>query len=292
MEKLLLSALVANTSSLSVHWIYDHQYLEGLFIKESLLFRDYQATNYKEADLAFDAYPNSKVGDLSVQAQIALWLYQAMKHNPDFKKSDYEALLFDHFRPGGSYHGYVETYAKRHVLNILNIDLKTNQSQIDIKDDHLVGFMPYIVCKALNLDRTKAFELTNVYSNEPDYLNYFLMFDEILANLEKKPMKEALMSSINFGPSQYQITLSKALEMTDTNLFIETYASRACSIKDAVPLIMHILAHTSTFEKALEKNASIGGASADRASLIGFLYAKVSDIPKAWQTLVKDKINL
>ena len=89
---------------------------------------------------------------------------------------------------------------------------------------------------------------------------------------------------------QLQTALKKAVEMDNTNVFIEKYSGRACSISQAIPLIIHILSHTNSYQEAIELNAVLGGASSDRSLLIGAIFAQVSEIPPSWVEKVKDKI--
>ena len=292
MEKYILPGLVANASTLGIHWIYDYKYLEELSKQKSLLFLRQEKEHFEQAKPSFYSYPNSEIGDLTVQGQIIKWLYQAMESNKEFSKKDYSKLLYEKFKPGGSYTGYVETYSKKHVVTFLAKSLHIDTPKIPVMDNHLVGFAPYLVCKELGLDNKKAWELTTVYSQDEDYLIYFNMFDSLFDLLRKGSMHEAVKSVIHLGPVKYQIPLNKAIEMDNTNEFIKQYSGRACEIQYSIPLIMHILSHTNSYQEAVELNATIGGAVSDRNLLVGALYAQVSEIPEAWVTLVKEKIIL
>ena len=292
MEKYILPGLIGNAATLGIHWIYDHEYLEALSKQQPLLFLRQEKERFDKANPSFYSYPNSEVGDLTVQGQIIKWLYQAMKSHKEFSKKDYSKLLYEKFKPGGFYTGYVETYSKKHVLAFLARSLHINVPEIPIMDDHLVGFAPYLVCKELGLANKKAWELTTVYSQDEDYLIYFNMFDKLFDLLLEVSMHEAVKSVIHLGPEKYQIPLNKAIEMDNTNEFIEKYSGRACAIKYSIPLIMHILSHTNSYQEAVELNATLGGAVSDRNLLIGAFYAQVSEIPEAWVNMVKEKIIL
>lgn len=292
MEKYILPGLIANAATLGIHWIYDYEYLEILSKQKSLLFLRQEKKHFEKAKVSFYSYPNSKVGDLTVQGQIVKWLYKAMKDHKDFSKKDYSKLLYEKFKPGGSYLGYVESYSKKHVLTFMAKSLDIEIPKIPVMDDHLVGFVPYLVCKELNLSNEKAWELTTVYSQDEDYLIYFNMFDKLFEFLLKVGMQDAVKSVIHMGPQKYQIALKKAIEMDDTNEFIEKYAGRACAIKYSIPLIIHILSHTNSCQEAVELNAILGGAVSDRNTLIGAIYAQVSEIPDSWVKKVKEKIIL
>ena len=282
MKKYLLPGLVANAATLGIHWIYDYKYLETLAKKESLLFMKQERVHFEAAENSYYSYPNSEVGDVTVQGDILIWLYEAMKDNPNLSQKDYSKLLYQQFKPGGTYSGYVESYAKKHVITILAKSINLDVPKLEVMDDHLVGFVPYLVCKELDLSIEKAWELTNVYSQDKDYYQYFKMFDALFASLPKLGLKKAIEEAIHLGPAKYQTALMKAIEMSDANKFIEQYSGRACAIKFSIPLIIHILYHTNSYEEAVSYNAPLGGAVSDRNTMIGAISAQVSKVPEDW----------
>lgn len=291
MKKYILPALIANAATLGVHWIYDYEYLEALAKKQSLLFLSQTKEIYDQAKVSFFSYPNNAIGDVTVQGEILKWLYLAMKDNPDFNKEDYSKLLYNQFKPGGDYVGYVESYSKKHVISVLAKSLNIDLPEMPVNDNHLVGFIPYLVCKELGEDNKKAWELTNVYSQDKDYYNFFIMFDRLIELLPQVGMKEGLRSVIYLAPEQYQTALNKAIELDNSNEFIEKYAGRACAIKHSIPVIFHILAKTSSYQEAIETNALIGGAVADRSTILGAIYAQISKVPDSWAERVDLKFK-
>ncbi|MFW6299204.1 MAG: ADP-ribosylglycohydrolase family protein [Bacillota bacterium] len=284
MDKILKGALVANAASLGLNWIYNMPYLEKLSQKEDLVFQPLDPSKYKRAGKAFYAYPDAQVGDVSVQGEIAKWLFASLKDNPGFTPEDYTALLLEKFKPGGGYTGWVESYGKKLVLNDLNKQLKTGAEPLKINDDQLVGFVPYLVMKALGQSNEKAWTFANTLSEEDAYPTFYAAFDSIFENLETMNIHDALKASIEKAPKDYQEALEKAFEYEDTKAFIKDYAGTACSIRHAIPLIYHIIAQTDSFETAIRFNTKIGGASSDRGMLLGAFMAKASKIPKDWET--------
>lgn len=291
MEKYIMPGLIANAATLGIHWIYDHRYIEKLSKNQSIFFRIQTKEVYDQANESFYSYPNHEVGAVTVQGEILKWLYKAMKVNPQLSKDDYAKILFEEFKPGGNYKGYVESYAKKQVINTLAKTLNIPIDDFPMMDDHLVSFMPYLVCKELNMPTYKAFELAQVYTHDEDYLTYFKMFDRLFDLMGNMPLKEAIEQVISYGPIKYHTALRKAIEMDDSNLFIDTYAGRACAIKYSIPLIIHVLYHTDSYENAVLYNAMLGGAISDRNTLIGAIYAQKSPVPKVWYDLVSLKIK-
>lgn len=289
MHKAIEAGLMANAATLGIHWIYDHKFLKTLSKTESLLFRVQDHTLYRKAKPSYYSYPDHELGGVSVQGDILKWLYKALKDNPTYNIHQYESMLFKQFRPGGKYSGYVESYAKKQVINTLNKQLNRDIEKIDINDDHLVGFMPYLACKALDIDHEHAFELAKLYTKDKTYLAYYKMFDRLIDNLGKMDKKDAIKDALKEAPQAYIKSLEHAIEDEDTDQFIENYAGRACEIKQSVPVILHVFSHYDDFEEAMIENAKIGGAISDRNTILGFLLSYVSEVPKSWYNKLKIK---
>lgn len=284
-----LPGLVANASTLGIHWIYDHTYLKKLSKNQSLFFLIQDQTRYTEARNAYFSYPGHALGDVTVQGEILIWTYEALKKNPNLSQEEYSKLLYEQFRPGGNYHGYVETYAKKHVLSIMAKTLGIQIAEFPLMDDHLVGFMPYLACKELSLSNDKAWELAQLYTKNEDYPTYYKMFDALFERIPPLGLKEALRSVVTLGPIHRQDALRMALEIEDADTFVEEHAGRACAIKDSIPVIFHVLYHAISFEDAILKNALIGGAISDRNTLIGAILGQVFPVPEEWIRIVQNR---
>lgn len=288
MEKFVLPALIANSSGLGVHWIYDHKYLLSLSKKQSLLFMKQVKEHFDKAKPSFYLYPHAEIGDVSLQGHILIWLYKALKENPDFTPKDYSQLLYNKFKAGGDYIGYLESYAKEQVFNHLIKELRQDIQPIKAMDHQLVGFVPYLVCKELGYSNDKAFDFTKLYSQDTIYLDFFKFFDTLLKLMAKIGMKQAIEELVSDSPKDFKEAFIKAIEIKDANDFISDYAGRACSIYHALPVIIHLLYHTKSYEEAIKASALIGGAVSDRNMLLGALWAQVSNLPEEW----KDKLTV
>ena len=282
MNNYLIGGLVANAASLGFHWVYNPEYLENLAKKQSLLFQLPNLKQYHEAGKSYFSYPLAKVGDFTSQGMFVLWLYEAWKNNMNFTQKDYSDLIYSKVRPGGDYQGYVESYSKMLVVNKLNQDLGLGMKELELNDDHLVGFIPYLVAKELSKSNEEAWDLAQLFTKKSEYLSFFQVFDHIFDGIGKKPIQVLLKEAIHYAPMTYQNKLSLALEMTDTKRFIKEQAGISCHIPYSIPLIFHLLAHSTSFEEGIEWNTRIGGASSDRGLLLGSILSKLYPIPAGW----------
>jgi hypothetical protein len=285
MKKYIQPALVANAASLGFHWIYDMDFLEELSKKQSLVFQLPSLELYAQAKPSFFGYPYAKVGDVTTQGMYLKWLYKAIQEKPDFDLEDYRNLIFEQTKPGGPYIGYIETYNHTLLINAMSSKLRLNLPALPVSDDHLVGFVPYLVSKELGLGNDYAWSLAQLFTDKVEYRQFFDMFDYIFDNIAQMPRLALLKNAIKFAPESYHEKLEKALSMENTRDFIKQYAGIACHIPQSVPLIFRILNQCTSYEDMVETNIRLGGASGERAMLLGAIFAQVSEIPEEWSQI-------
>lgn len=281
MKRRIESALIGNAAALGFNWIYNMPYLTDLNKTQPLVFQPVEKHHYDAAKKAFYGYPFAKVGDVSFQGDIAYWLYQSLKTNPQMTATDYLDVVYDKIQPGGSYVGYVESYGRELIYNRLTQALKKEHPLITHHDDQMVGFAPYVACQALGLDNAHAWRLAQAFTDNPLYPELYLWFDRIHEALASHTPKAAMQATQPLAPKAWAESVNLALSESDTTKVTETI-NTACHIDHAVPLVMHIVAHTEHFQEAIELNTRIGGASCDRGQLIGTLYGDHAQIPTAW----------
>lgn len=285
MNQYIKPALIANAASLGFHWIYDMDYLEELAKTQSLVFQLPSLEHYSKAKPSFYGYPFAKLGDVTTQGMYLKWLYDAIKEKSDFDIEDYRNLIFEQTKPGGPYIGYIETYNHTLLINAMSSKLRLNLPTLPVSDDHLVGFIPYLVSKELGLGNDRAWQLTQLFTDKVEYRQFFDMFDYIFENMARMPRLELLEKAIELAPETYKEKLAMALSMENTRDFIKQYAGIACHIPQSVPLIFRILNQCTSFEDMVETNVRLGGASAERAMLLGAIFAQNSKIPEDWTEL-------
>jgi hypothetical protein len=264
----VLNALVGNAATLGIHWIYNPTFLAELNQKESLFFRKQDPQLFAKAQPSYYAYPHTEVGDVTSQGMFLAWLYQALKANPNLSKEAYGQLIYDHIKPGGTYTGYIETYGHQFIIQQLNEKMKLNLPSQPLNDDHLIGFVPYIAVKQIGLSSDKAWELAQLFTTKEEYPACYAMFDSIIESLPTLGMKKAIEQAIPLAPKRYAVQMKKAIEISETSAFVKDYAGTACAINQSVPIIVHLLYHTSSTIDAWQKNALISGAIAERAMLL------------------------
>jgi hypothetical protein len=287
---ILKAALIGNAAALGLNWIYDMPYLKRLNEKQDILFLKADQTLYDQAKKAYFAYPHSEIGDVSFQGNIAIWLYQSLKKNFFLPADAYEDLIYEKIKLGSTYNGYIESFGRKMIE-----DRKTMASDKDFiahfeNDDQLIGFIPWIVFREIKRPTMSALKFTRVFSTDTTYDLFFDVFNTFTSRGGTN-VKDALEKLVESLPESIRLPYSKALEMKDTPLFIKDYAGTACSIYHALPVIIHIMYHTQSFEEAIRKNTAIGGASSDRGMLLGALLSFYYDIPETFKTLSEKSLR-
>lgn len=286
MKKYIQPALIANAASLGFHWIYDMDYLEDLSKKQSLVFQLPSLEQYNQAKPSYFAYPFARLGDVTTQGMYLKWLYEAAKNNLAFNVDDYRTLIFEQTKPGGPYVGYIETYNHTMLINTMIPRMRWKIPTLPVNDDHLVGFVPYLTAKELGYDNDWAWGLAQLFTDKTEYRQFYEMFDFIFENIGGMPRFEMLQKAIELAPAEFSEKLSMALTMDDTRSFIKQYAGIACHIPQSIPLIFHLLKRCGTYQEMVETNIRLGGASGERAMLLGAIFAQISEVPSTWAGLL------
>jgi hypothetical protein len=287
MNKYIQPALIANAASLGFHWIYDMDFLEELSKRKSLVFQKPSIEIYNQAKPSYFGYPYANVGDVTTQGMYLKWLYEAAKDKPEFNVDDYRMLIFEQTKPGGPYVGYIETYNHTMLINTMIPRMRWNLPTLPVNDDHLVGFVPYLVAKELGYDNDWAWGLAQLFTDKTEYRQFYDMFDFIFDNIGSLPRLEMLQKAIEMAPEEYREKLTMALTMEDTRTFIKQYAGIACHIPQSVPLIFRLINQCKTYQEMVETNIRLGGASGERAMLLGAIFAQISEIPSEWKDITK-----
>lgn len=281
MNQILAASLIGNGYGFALHWMYDPIKIKSILENEDVFFKAPNKHHYDEAVSSFYGYPYGKAGDVTTQGMFLVWLTQALKENPHLSVEEYKQLLLAHIAPGGDYVGYIESYAKKLIVNEIMISMEL-EPVFEMRDDHLVGFIPYLATKALNLPLSKAKELATLFSNDEDYAHLFEWFDELLQDMTLENKSIRLKAMLDQTPLSFTSKLTAALSTKEDVSFLEEDAGTACVIPQSIPLIIRIINLATSFEEAMLMNVKYGGAISERAMMLGYCFSKMSEVPLHW----------
>ena len=281
MNERIEQALTCNASSLGFHWIYNHEFLKQYSKSNEMFMKVQDQTIYQKAQPSYYAYPFAPLGTVTVQGEILKWLLRLWEEQKNVSLDDYRQMLLSQFRPGGNYRGYVESYGKRLVLESVLHDLGIKTELEAANDNHLVGFVPYMVSKSVQGGNENAYRLARLFTKRSEYISLYTLFDQMIERDSYIERISCLEAYVKTESNPFANQIRQALRMEDTEDFIKKASGRACSIDQSIPLIMHFLAKYENLIDALQANMLVGGAIADRAMILGFLYP-LTNLPSSW----------
>lgn len=281
-KKLIEMSLLGSASSLGLNWIYDKELMKSFSKNNDVLFLPIQHDLYKKAEHGFDVYPNHIIGDLDFMGEV-LFQFHRFLYNGGNNPRDFRLQLYNHIGPNSGYEGYIEKYGKTLIADIAQTSSVSNEI-----DKQLIGPTLFIVGYAHGLKQSSILEYTKVLTNYQNISLFQQSIKYIFDNLTKESRTTVLKHSVSLLPKDYQESSIKAFDLLETQDFITKYSGIACGLEQSYPLVLHIVNQSTSFENALQINASLGGASSARGLLIGAFYSFLEDTP----TEYKDILNV
>lgn len=283
------AALLGSASALGLNWIYDRKLLKTH--KDDghpMVFEPIDHEMYKQAKKGYDVYPNHTVGDLDFMGEVYYFTYMFLEYEEIQTLERYRYLFYEYFRPDYEYDGWIESYGKDLLANVkdeLEND-KEPKEHTDYEDKQLIGllFLLSVYEKDTLLNKEQeALRLARVFTAYDwiDDLTSALYYLLVLLD-QGVSFKEAALQLERYLPEDLKTKVLKALTNIDVDTFIKDYSGVACGLDQSLPLIFYILAHTTTWEEALQLNATLGGASSARGIFISAIASRYLEIPEKY----------
>ena len=283
----LLGALVADAASLGLHWIYAVDRIAQVAdAVGSAAFVPIDPAHFDGVP-AYFAHGTRADGDLTQYGEM-LWLaIRALGANGGaFDREGVQAAFTCTFGPGGSYAGYIDRPTRGALDNIA-------REQVDpsgVDDDQLpaVARLPALVAGAqapVPVDLVgQMIRITNVNAvAEAHGLVFVRLLEDVIG---AAAMGDALARAAQNAPDGIRTVLEAALDTSENDsVAYGEITQRACHLPMGMPLAFHIMARSSSFAEAVERNIRAGGDSAGRAIVIGSVMAALTGqggIPLDW----------
>jgi len=155
----ILGALVADSASLGLHWIYSQKQINNLEASQP----EFHAPNENDYENAvgFFAHKNKKVGDLSHYGeQVMVLLRSLVSNNGVYDKTHYEDSFREHFGYGGAYVGYIDHPTRDTLDNISSAEIQTLENSKKIPFDGDENTQHMMITKVLaNMKQVKGQKL-------------------------------------------------------------------------------------------------------------------------------------
>ncbi|MEP5153276.1 ADP-ribosylglycohydrolase family protein [Planktotalea sp.] len=291
--ELLLGALVADAACLGLHWIYNVDIISDIVARQNGMsaFTPVDPKNFEKVKTF--AHKDRRNGMFTQIGEVLHLTIQSMNANGgEFDVSAYEAAFAAFFGAGGAYRGFMDKPTRGALENIA---ADVRPSGIDDNQTPALSRLPAILVGYHGQDQLPdmiktAMEVTNINTEAMAFSNVFADLTTRVMNDE--PLETALQAAVNAADDIAKADLLNALNTTEdcSIVFagINGLMGRACYLSAAGPVIFHILARSTSYQDAIERNILAGGDSAGRSIMIGAIMARIhgvatdKGVPLSW----------
>jgi ADP-ribosylglycohydrolase len=296
---LLLGALVADAACLGLHWIYNVDRVAEVTARQNgqCAFTPVEARNF-EGVKTF-AHKDRENGMFTQIGEVLRLAIQSMNANGGtFDVPAYQSSFASFFGAGGKYIGFMDRPTRGALANIAS---DVNPSGIDDNQTPALARLPAILVAYQGQDQLPdmiktAMEVTNINPEATAFSNVFADLATRIMNGEA--LDTALLAVANDADEIAKADLLNALntDENDSVVFagINGLMGRACYLSAAGPVMFHILARSTSYQEAIERNILAAGDTAGRAIMLGAIMARIhgvatpTGVPLSWVLQLKD----
>ncbi|MBP6075672.1 MAG: ADP-ribosylglycohydrolase family protein [Nitrosomonas sp.] len=292
----ILGALIADSASLGLHWLYDPARIAQIEKTKGLVFLQPDDNDYAETKGYF-AHGNRIAGDSSGYGELCLLMLRHFAQHGQFNRVAYQTEYCNHFGPGGGYTGYVDSPTRQTLQILLPLKPEEFPQNSGADDDQFAALatLPAVVAahkgsqEALLTKIAQVVRLTNHNDTAVAAAQY--AGSVLLEILHGKTITQALTSALLYAERKLAPLVEEALQThTLDSIAIANRFGSACHVLQGMPIIAHIARYASDYRTAIEENIRIGGDSCGRAIMLGAIMAaytaqqndQISSIPLEW----------
>jgi len=291
--ELLFGALVADAACLGLHWIYNVDIIADIVARQNgkSAFTPVDPKNFENVKTF--AHKDRHNGMFTQIGEVLHLTIQSMNaHGGEFDVPAYEAAFAAFFGAGGAYQGFMDKPTQGALANIA---ADISPSGTDDNQTPALARLPAILVGYRGQDELPdmiktAMEVTNINAEATAFSNVFA--DLTIRVMNDEPLETALQAAAGAADDIAKADLLNALNTTedDSVVFagINGLMGRACNLSAAGPVMYHILARSTSYQDAIERNILAGGDSAGRSIMIGAIMARIhgvatdTGVPLSW----------
>ncbi len=275
----VLGALVADSASLGLHWIYDPTRIAEIEQVRGLVFLQPDANNYSGVKGYF-AHQLKTAGESTSYGETCLSMLKHLAKHGNFNRVEYQSEYRTRFGPGGEFAGYIDT-ATRLTLRTLSVLEPAEFPVASGADDDqhpALAALPALVAthdgtlEELMARVEVAVRVTN--NNELAVSAGRCASAALFKLLQSVPLTQALTEALSFAGDTLEPLLAEALAMPqlDSVAAAERFGS-ACHVSEGLPLVFHIAQRAPDYRMAVESNIRAGGDNCGRSIMLGAMVA-------------------
>ncbi|MBY0498157.1 MAG: ADP-ribosylglycohydrolase family protein [Nitrosomonas sp.] len=275
----ILGALIADSASLGLHWLYDPERIAQIEKTKGLTFLQPDAHDYAGVSGYF-AHGGKTAGDSSGYGELCLLMLRHVAQHGEFDRVAYQTEYRKYLGPGGAYVGYVDSPTRQTLRTLLALKPEEFPQYSGADDDQFAALatIPVIVAthagsqQALMTQIERVVRLTNHNDTAVAAAQYAgcVLFNV----LQGKSIVEALVGALPSAGEKLALLVEEALQtcILDSAAVAKRFGT-ACHVLEGVPVIAHIVRYAPDYRTAIEENIRIGGDSCGRAIMLGAIMA-------------------
>ncbi|MCX7184176.1 MAG: ADP-ribosylglycohydrolase family protein [Nitrosospira sp.] len=292
----ILGALVADSATLGLHWLYDPAHIAEIEARKGLVFLPPDAADYA-GTMGYFAHGGKMAGESTGYGEVCLLLLQHLAKHGEFKRTEYQIEYRTHFGPGGAFVGYVDSPTRLTLRTLLPLEPTEFPAASGADDDQFAALaaLPPVVATHSGTMETlmeRVEEVVRITNNNAlavaaAQCSAAALF-EVLRGTAIAP---ALASALPFAGNTLRPLLEQALAVPALDsVAVAAHFGRACHVAEGLPVVFHIAQHAPDYRSAIEANIRAAGDSCGRAIMLGAIVAAYkakqgdaeSPIPLQW----------
>jgi len=278
-DNAIIGALVADASTMGLHWIYDQEQIAKIEQTGDILFRQPDANNYKNVKSYF-AHKAKKLGEFSQYGESAYVVSQVIHEHGAYSVQAHQQLFFETFGPCGSYVGFADRPTKALVARLI-IEADQLPAESGADDDQMPALCSVPALFASDASSSVLSQAVSVTNTHPLALDGAHVVLDCLARLSNgEALSDALAQSAANATPALQTLLQEALSKPNYQpLETAQHFGMACHMEQGLPVAWHLLKHAQDFESVVRDNIRCGGDSCGRAMIVGSIAGLAFGVP-------------
>ena len=275
----ILGALIADSATLGLHWIYDPKRIAEIEASNELVFLQPDASHYAGIKGYF-AHGGKAAGESTAYGEVCLLMLQHLAKYGNFNRIEYQTEFRAHFGPGGKHIGYVDSPTRQTLHTLIPLDPAIFPAASGADDDQFLSLAALPSLVATHIDTLEVLmkrvdEMVRVTNNNDLAVTAAQCAAAALFKiLHGTPITQALVDALQFAGDKLRPLLEQALAIqTLDSVAVAEHFGLACHVAEGLPVVFHIAKCSPDYQTAIKANIRAGGDNCGRAIMLGAFIA-------------------
>ncbi|MBA4143193.1 MAG: ADP-ribosylglycohydrolase family protein [Nitrosospira sp.] len=275
----ILGALIADSATLGLHWLYDPVRIAEIETTKGLVFLQPLGTDY-DGVKGYFAHGQKSPGESTSYGETCLLMLKHLARHRDFCRVEYQVEYRGHFGPGGEFVGYIDSPTRSTLRTLLALEPGQFPAASGADDDQhpaLAALPPLVATHAGDVSAlmNRVEEVVRVTNNNELAVSAAQCASAALFKLlHGIPLAQALADALPFAGGAPEPLLARALAVPQLDsVGVAERFGMSCHVAEGLPIVFHIALHASDYRTAIEANVRAGGDNCGRSIMLGALAA-------------------